>query len=195
MLIPGSLYGSHGDVNRRCAKAVRAIAKGARWTEAFMTDGVLDVAKTPGAVLLGGPSAQLPGKNFHVYLPPWLTQAAQVKGELPGEPEDEVLYADILMTAWGTLTLLAQGHTLITPPARYVNPTARERPTLEACVRYWPVWDALGPRFTLDISVPTRLAELPTSLRYLLIKLGIPRERLVDHVLDDFLELAAEVGA
>jgi hypothetical protein len=193
MLIPGSLYGSYADVKRRCTKALRTVGKGTRWTEAFLTDGMLDVSKTPGVVMLYGPTPLVTGRNFHVYLCPRVTQDALFGGVVPNEQEDEI-FADCLTTSWGAVSLLSANQTLVAPLARYVNPTARERPMVEASVRYWREWTALGARFTGITTIPDRIAVHAYGLRADLIKLGVPRERLVDHVLDDFLELAAEVG-
>jgi hypothetical protein len=208
MQFPVILFGRHDAVVRKTKKALRAVAAGARWTEAFARDGMVDAGASDAAILLDGPSRLVPDEHFRLYVAPRATQDTLNAARIAREREDagsaalpataweheDAVFAEMLTTGWGTLAVLAYNHSLLAPPARYAQPTARERPLLDSLVRHWHEYEALGARFVGHAPARERLAELPTTAQTVLLRLGIPRERLVHRTLDDFLELAAEVG-
>jgi hypothetical protein len=54
--LPALFYGLYRDVKRRTRRIIHRIPKGVDWMALVEAEGFLDVAETPGMILLGGPS-------------------------------------------------------------------------------------------------------------------------------------------
>jgi hypothetical protein len=69
MELPALFYGLYRDVKPRTTRIIKRIPKGADWMALVEAEGFLDVAKTPGMILLDGPSPLVGGQpHFQAWL-------------------------------------------------------------------------------------------------------------------------------
>lgn len=167
MEIPDLFYGRYAEVNARCYRLVRRLARGVAWSEAV--DGQLvDTRDRPGLLVLNGPSPMLGGvAQFQCYLPHFRVRNAVGQRRLSADVEAAV-FATSLETAWGFLGLLAPANVM------WVNARERYWPLLQAGLRYWSVLDAEGARYSLGMADGQPLWSVPNNLKYVLANLGVP---------------------
>ncbi|RME28108.1 MAG: hypothetical protein D6798_03140 [Deltaproteobacteria bacterium] len=172
MLLPAFLHGLTSDVQAETRRRIRAFGKGASWSEAFR-DELVEAASLPGLFVLHGPAPLLGGKpHNHVYLPlleAW--RATGRKGRLDSSLRPSI-YAAALESAWGTLSALAPAN------LPWVVAPERQRPLVEAAVRYWHDLDSLGPRFSVGLPTGQSLWQCTPAVAYALSQLGLPKDQL-----------------
>lgn len=167
MLVPASLYGRYKEVLPRCRKMITALKKGRSWEAVVCEEGTLDAQTLPGLLVLDGPTALLGGApHVQCYLPMRLLRDAVLGGKVTPALESEI-FDTSLGTAWGTLGLLSLDSRLLS------KEPGRHRLLLEATLRFWPVYEALGARYTAGCNAGEPLWALPTNLKYVLAHMGV----------------------
>ncbi len=84
MRIPALLYGTVGDVRKRCRGAVTRYIRGQdRFLDTLSAEGMVDTVDHPGLIVVDGSSpAAFAGMNYHCDLPLYLLLADQKNGPL-----------------------------------------------------------------------------------------------------------------
>jgi hypothetical protein len=164
MQIPAPFYGLYREVKPRMSKVVTQMRRGRDWIGLMEAEGMLDVATTPGMLVLRGPSPILFDANFHMWLP-WLL--SQRKEDSLTSPLMEQVFADSLARPWTLLGLIAGDNFM------WFSPRARFHPFLNAVRRHWPVLYELGARYSNGVQVPEDLWSTTNNVHYVLGNQGI----------------------
>jgi hypothetical protein len=171
MKIPEFLYGSYQDVRKKCRTKARDFFGGMAIDD--LADGKwLDTGSTGGALVLEGPARLFAqGGHFHCFALMRIVIEDIVRGRLGAEAWHR-LYEASLPKTWSFLGLLGQdaGVFLYREPGLW-------RGFLQAAVNYWPDLEAEGERYTQGLP-PSDLWSLPTNIGFVLVRLGVPKERL-----------------
>jgi hypothetical protein len=170
MELPALFYGLYRDVKPRTTRIINRIRKGADWMALVEAGGFLDVAKTPGMILLDGPS---PNRGGEQHFQAWLlwSQMWQTLDEW-GKGIGEALFQTSLTRPWSTLGLLGRNDTI------WFLRKHRYRPFLRAVRQYWDLWDSVGARYSSGLQTPEPLWAIPNNIHYVLANLGIPSDQL-----------------
>ena len=172
MLLPAVQYGDWRDVKKRMRKIVTRIKRGESIIDVMTEDGMLDVAKHPGMVLVGG-FMHTGWTNFHCFVPWKPLGDALVDIRVESDPTLEAkIFHESLRAPWGVLGLLSFDN----QPWFYGN-EAWYQPFLEAAVRVWDELDAVGSRYHIAVQGQS-LWSIPNSLHYVLANLGVPHDLL-----------------
>lgn len=170
MELPALFYGLYRDVKRRTTRIVNRIPKGVDWVALIEAEGYLDTAKTPGYILLDGPSPNLGGQpHFQAWL---LWGQVWPKWETWGDQILEPVFQRSLTRPWSTLGLVGNQN------SPWFIPRYRYRPFLHAVRKYWNLFDSVGPRYSTGLQTPESLWALPNTIKYVLANLGIPGDEL-----------------
>lgn len=170
--IPELLHGPVKDVRKKVSQAVRSFVAGASWSEAFESGAWVDVATTPGLLVLNGPAPLLSGEpHFNVFLPHLVLSESIRKGKLPEEKQQEALSAS-LVSPWGLLGVLSPVNQILVYPPRV------HRPVLDSALQHWDVMNGVGPRYTVGLREGARLWDVTTNLHYVLAQVGVSNEQL-----------------
>lgn len=165
MLAPAVQYGDRAIVSKRMRRIVRRISRGEGIVTVMSEDGMLDVGKHGGRMMLGGLAG---GTNLHCFMP-WRT-LWQKPAEGPGIMD--AIFRESLSVSWGVLGLLAFDN----KPWFYGN-EERYEPFLDAAFRVWDELDAVGPRYYVAVQSES-LWSIPNSLQYVLGNMGVPHDLL-----------------
>ncbi len=168
--IPSLLHGPVREVRPAASRAVKAFVAGQPWQEAFGAERT-PVEALDGLVILDGPSPLLPGVHIQLFLPFKLLVEAIVADRVAPERQ-EAVFTESLAEPWSTLGLLSPAARLL------VLPPQRRRPVLDAAIRDWPAFEALGPRFTTGLAEGSTLWWAHSNLPYLLSEEGVPKMAL-----------------
>jgi hypothetical protein len=174
--LPAHFYGPYQEVKRRNAKIITQLCKGADWMALIEAGGFLDVATTPGFVMVDGPSPLTGGQPHFQIWPLWY----QIHGEtvsFSGKPRvskelaDEV-FERSLTRPWSTLGLVSyRGQHWLRDKHRY-------QPFLHAVRQYWELFDSIDVRYSGGLQRGTTLWFAGNSVTYVLANLGIPTDVL-----------------
>lgn len=171
--IPVALAGKSDEVTRRLRPRIKAFLKGEPWSPLDVDESV-DAQSVGGLLVLSGPAPLLTGDpHIQAYLPLSLLTKAVAKEQVSPAREDEAVGAS-LESAWGLLGVLSP------PNLMLALPPGRHRPIFDAAVRFWDELDGVGARYTVGLPQGARLWNLPTNLRYVLARLGVPEARLTE---------------
>jgi hypothetical protein len=172
MQLPAIQYGDWETVEKRMARVVTQLKRGADLVKVMTVDGMLDTEATPGLLSMFGIIAG-PRANFHCFMP-WRTLWDAVIDEAePSVPSpiEDAIFAASLRTSWGVLGLLAHDS------QSWLIPASRHQPLLDAALEVWPELDALGERYAVG-DQPRRLWSVPNNLHFVLVSLGVPAVQL-----------------
>ena len=170
MELPALFYGLYRDVKRRTSRIVNRIPKGADWMALIEAEGFLDVATTPGFILLDGPSPNRGGEQHFQQWLLWTQFRAHWRDW--GNTVLEPIFQQSLTRPWSTLGLVCGGN------KSWFIPKHRYRPFLRAVRQYWELFDSVGPRYSNGLQTPDPLWTWTTSIKYVLANLGIPSDEL-----------------
>jgi hypothetical protein len=166
MQFPAAFYGQFKEVKPRAGKIVTQLKRGTAWPEAALANGMVDSGAVPGLFVLNGPSPLLGGDpHFQCFLALFSVRQASFDGRLPSEMEDEV-FAQALVSAWGTLSALAPANVGWISPERF-------RPVLLAALKFWDVFEAEGDRYTVGSNTGQSLWAVPNNVKYVLSNMGV----------------------
>jgi hypothetical protein len=169
MELPALFYGLYRDVKPRTTRIINQIRKGADWMALVEAGGFLDVAKTPGMILLEGPSPLVGGQP---HFQAWLLWSQMLdRWDKWGREIDEAIFQKSLTRPWSALGLVGGNSNVF-----WFSPKHRYRPFLRAVRQYWDLWDSVGARYSAGMQTPERLWSLPTNIKYVLVNLGIPAD-------------------
>ena len=180
MKLPALFYGLYRDVKPRTSRIVTQIRKGADWMALVEAEGFLDVATTPGFILLEGPS---PNRGAEPHFQQWLlwTQYSDKRASewVIGredvheyDDEEETIFQQSLTKPWSTLGLVAGGN------KNWLFPEHRYRPFLRAVRQYWDLFDSVGARYSNGLQTPEPLWGWMSSIKYVLANLGMSNEEM-----------------
>jgi hypothetical protein len=170
MELPALFYGLYRDVKPRTTRIINRIRKGADWMALVEAGGFLDVATTPGMILLDGPSPLVGGQ---AHFQAWLLWSQMLdKWNEWGEEVDEAIFQKSLTRPWSALGLVGNQN------SPWFIPKHRYRPFLRTVRQYWDLWDSVGARYSAGLPTPERLWALPNTIKYVLANLGIPGDEL-----------------
>ena len=172
MLLPAVQYGDWRDVKKRMRKIVTRIKRGESIVDVMTEGGMLDVAKHPGMVLVGG-LMHAGWTNFHCFVP-WkpLGDALRDIRATPDPALEAKIFNESLRVPWGVLGLLSFDN----QPWFYGHEEWYE-PFLEAALSVWNELDAVGSRYYIALQ-GQRLWSIPNSLHYVLANMGVPHDLL-----------------
>lgn len=170
MLVPEMLCGDTRTVTAACRRHLTRFKKGGSWTN---VGGMIDVRDVPGLIMLNAPSPLLGGVNVRLYAPFWELHKAFESDSAMIEASTHA-FDEALGHPWSVLGLLSQ--------ICYAWLMDRERADrfLEAMMRYWAEFDAVGKRYTRGSQNGTALWDLPHLLKFVLAHRGVPQHRLVE---------------
>ena len=107
MPLPAVQYGDWRDVKKRMRKIVTRIKRGESIVDVMTEDGMLEVTKHPGMVIVGG---LMTGglTNFHCFVP-WKPLGDALRDiRVPPDPALEAkIFQESLRVTWGVLGLLS----------------------------------------------------------------------------------------
>jgi len=162
--LPSGVYGRQSDVAARVRSMVAGLGEGASLADVIGPD-LLDVATTPGFILLGGRSRLL--EHTPAYEPLLQVELAVHQKRLPLEVMDR-LFPEALAMGWGVLALVAHAN------QAWLYPPARHRPFWEAVLRRWSQLEGVGPRYTFGAATGNALWSVPSNVQYVAVNLGVP---------------------
>jgi hypothetical protein len=171
VLLPAVQYGDWRDVKKRMRKIVTRIKRGESIVEVMTEDGMLDVAKHPGMVIVAG-MTHTGWTNFHCFVP-WkpLVDALwdmRVASDLALRAK---IFDESLRVPWGVLGLLSYESQV------WFFDEARFQPFLDAVIGAWDELDSIGPRYFTAVQGKT-LWSIPNNLHYVLANMGVPHDLL-----------------
>ncbi len=176
MKLPAHFYGPYRDVKRRNARIVTQLCKGADWMALIEAEGFLDVATTPGYVVVDGPSVLTGGEPHFQVWPLWYEiRREQIRSDKPRRVSKELaeeVFERSLTRPWSTLGLVAyRGQDWLREKHRY-------RPFLHAVRQYWELFDSIGARYTDGSRQGFPLWFAGNSIKYVLANLGMSNEEM-----------------
>jgi hypothetical protein len=172
MNIPTFLYGPYSEVKKRCAQKATELRNGAPFER--LTSDFLDTSNVSGTLVLEGPVQRFSsGANFCCFALTVAISDEIIQGHMSQEFWEKLHDAG-LRYPWVFLGLLGQHSAafLHRSPSWHL-------PFLRAAVEFWPVLAAEGARYSFGRE-PTDLWSLPTNIRFVLARLGLPIDRLKD---------------
>lgn len=173
MLLPAIQYGPWSVVKARMRRVVSQLKRGANLVEVMTRDGMLDVADTPGLIVMIR-SILGPISNFHCFAP--MRDAWEALSDLRTEPTvpsaaEESTFADSLRTPWGILGLLSPDN------QPWLIRKSWHQAFLDAALEFWNELDSVGPRY-FWVGQGERLWARPNNLHYVLANMGVPNDAL-----------------
>jgi hypothetical protein len=130
----------------------------------------LDVATTPGLLVLQGPSPLVAKEPaFQLFFPHQLMGDAMLEGVLDVATV-RAAFDESLTSAWGVLGLLCP-HNL-----SWLTRDDNLRRTLGAVITFWPDLDAVGARYTTGLPGGYSLWDAWGNLPFLLARSGVPED-------------------
>ena len=170
MQIPAFLYGEYRQVKPACSKKLTAIKRGAPLDE--IEGAGLDPARTPGMIVLAGPSPDIRGQNFHAFAFSRALRFACAEGRMPRAVWDALIDWS-LQTPGRLLGILGQD-SMVELGAR----PERWPAFLRAATTFWSELDGLGERYTSGLTTPSALWDNAHTVHIVLARMGVPRATL-----------------
>lgn len=167
--LPLFLYGSYRDVRRACARKLKALERGASFSD--IVDSWLDLDSTPGLLVLDGPSRMPAAEpDFQCFALTYaLVQTWSQKSSAELDALQRQWFERSLAAPWTFLGLLGQdgGHQLKnTDLPRF----------LERAIALWPELHAVGPRYSSWQPHGEPLERCALTVQYALARQGVPTE-------------------
>jgi len=139
LLLPALIHGRYRDVKPRLRKIVKRMLRGDDWIAAVEEHGMLDVATTPGLIVLRGPSPDL-GSDEHFQM--WLLWAMVRDRDMTGmEGILENIFTESLTRPWTVLGLVMPANTFWLDEPRHHR-------FLRAVCPHWETFCSVGKRYT-----------------------------------------------
>lgn len=151
MEFPASHLGTAKEVKLRARKMVKAVADGATWAEAVGPARV-NSKDFPSSIVIEGDGLWLKDQPQMMIALPFsiVTEKLRALVTAPDAP----IVRELLETPWGTMSIMNS--------LSVAHLARRQRglmePLLQAALRWWPTWDAVGPRYTTGAVEPPNAA-------------------------------------
>jgi len=174
MKIPSFLYGEYSKVKVECRRKAKELKRGAAFDDLHAGQWT-DTVNASGSIVLEGPNRAISyqGEQFCCF--GLLVAISNEWKDVEWAEERDTIVAAYHEAAmrepWIFLGLLGQlSCSFLDQRPDWLAPSTR------AAVKFWPLLDAEGPRYTMGVQ-PKTLWSLPTNIGFALARLGIPQEK------------------